>query len=80
MQTVNGLDCKWIGRRPVLQTVINNSRCRAKADGIAQTPRHPPSAGTLWISYMSVPCVMNTNLSLPTEPWPSSLENKEKAS
>lgn len=43
MQTVNGLDCKWIGRRPVLQTVINNSRCRAKADGIAQTSPPTPT-------------------------------------
>lgn len=46
LESVNGLDCKWIGWEPALQIVANNSHCRAKADGIAQSPTptpHPPT-------------------------------------
>lgn len=80
LKSMNGLDCKWIGRGPTLQTVANNSYCGAKADGITQPAR---SVGTIWISYMSIFYVMNTNmpnLCLTAKLWHPSLEKKERGS
>lgn len=85
VDSVNGLDCKWIGRKPALQITANNSHCRARADGITQPPScpspplhfHPASEESVWISYMSISYVMNTNMTnlrLTVKLWQSSLE------
>lgn len=84
LESMNAPDCEWIGRGPALQTVGNNLHCRAKTDGITQTPLLPhPSIGTVWISYTSISYVMNTNmpkLRLTAKLWHSSLEKKESRS